>query len=97
MTKTTKKQLIEEYIQKAEELKQQAKQLQARTISETREEYHKVKIDPHLSPEGKHFENEAIRQFYAERFYVKWMSSELNMISMSQTLKVRTRSRFNAD
>ncbi|MFJ8086847.1 hypothetical protein ACIQ7N_01335 [Lysinibacillus sp. NPDC095746] len=68
MTKTTKKQLIEEYIQKAEELKQQAKQLQARTISETREEYHKVKIDARLSPEGKHFENEAIRQFYAERF-----------------------------
>lgn len=68
MAKTTKKQLIEEYIQKAEELKQQAKQLQARTISETREEYYKVKIDTRLSQEGQNIEKEAIRQFYAERF-----------------------------
>jgi len=71
MTKTTKKQLIEEYIQKAQEMKDAAKALQSQTISEARKDYHKVKTNALLSPEGKYVENEAIRQFYANEFLRK--------------------------
>ena len=71
MAKTTKKQLIEEYIQKAQEMRDAAKALQTKTVLEAREEYHKVKASRLLSLEGKHVENEAIRQFYATEFLKK--------------------------
>lgn len=71
MVKTTKKQLIEEFIQKAQEMKDEANQLQSAIIQEARKEYHKVKLNTLLSPEGKDVENEAIRQFYANEFLRK--------------------------
>lgn len=67
MTKT-KIELINEYLEKIGALKDKAKQLQLKTITEAREDYNAIKLNRLLSDEGKSIEREQVRQFYAESF-----------------------------
>ncbi|KGR87422.1 hypothetical protein [Lysinibacillus odysseyi] len=68
MTKTTKKQLIEEYVSKARETHDKSKELLFELVKEARADYHKTNTDPRLSPEGRAWENEAARKHYKEVF-----------------------------
>ncbi|WP_369379773.1 hypothetical protein [Lysinibacillus fusiformis] len=67
MTKT-KIELINEYLEKIGTLKEKARQLQLKTVTEAREDYNKIKLNRLLSEEGKSIEREQVRQFYAETF-----------------------------
>lgn len=67
MTKT-KIELINEYLEKIGTLKDKAKQLQHKTITEARADYNEIKLNRLLSEEGKTIEREQVRQFYAETF-----------------------------
>ncbi len=71
MTKTTKKQLIEEYVAKAMAQRDLAKELHFGVVRESRDEYTKIRKDTRLSPDGKAMEMQAARSFYAEQFLRK--------------------------
>lgn len=67
MTKT-KIELINEYLEKISTLKDKAKQLQLKTVTEARADYNEIKLNRLLSEEGKSIEREQVRQIYAETF-----------------------------
>lgn len=73
MTKTTKKQLIEEYVEKARMQYQLANDLQNKIARESRSEYLTIDKDSKLSPQGKAMEKADAQRFYQEQF-LKGMS-----------------------
>lgn len=68
MTKLTKKQLMEEYVKKAQDTRDKSKELLFELVKEARKERSEINQNQRLSLEGRAWENEAARKHYNEMF-----------------------------
>ncbi len=68
MTKLTRKQLIEEYVTKLQEIRKKSEQLLHQVVREGREEFRKIDQDVKFSPQGRAMEKKAAQAHYKEQF-----------------------------